>query len=248
LCIKIKPTDIEGISDINALGRPSCSPSQRNDYIRRKVGIEEIKYRHENLAGALESTLGVSLYEEGMMTIAKDCAGWDLNQADALRKITKLKGKDPGLVMKTETSFIEDCMKESKMSYKKAKEIWQKEIEPFGEYGFNKSLLTHELVSIIPAGGSEWVVKALGDVLPGSMIRSRDEASGEDIIVKITDKHDHGVLKMYEVELDGGEKVRCTMDHKFRVTTGEMLPLHQILKQDLEIVVSEEKQVSHQDD
>ena len=34
------------------------------------------------------------------MKIAKDCAGWDLNQADALRKITKLKGKDPDLVSK----------------------------------------------------------------------------------------------------------------------------------------------------
>jgi DNA polymerase-3 subunit alpha len=139
LCMKIKPTDIEGISDINALGRPSCSPSQRNDYIKRKLGIEDVKYRHANLEGALKKTYGVSLYEEGMMTIAKDCAGWDLNQADALRKITKLKGKDPGLVLKTESAFVADCMKVSKMSFRKAKEVWKKEIEPFGEYGFNKS-------------------------------------------------------------------------------------------------------------
>ena len=244
LCMRIKPHDIEGISDINALGRPSCSPDQRADYVKRNLGVEEISYRHPNLENALKKTFGVSLYEEGMMTIAKDCAGWDLNQADALRKITKLKGKDPQLVSKTENSFITDCMKKSGMSYKQAKEVWKKEIEPFGDYGFNKSLLISELVSIIPPESSEWVLTTIGEVLPGSMIRSRDEASGEDITVEITVKHDHGKLKIYEVELDTGEKVRCTMDHKFRVTTGEMLPLHQIIKQDLEIVVTAERQVN----
>ena len=139
LCMKIKPKDIEGISNINAIGRPSCSSSQRLDYINRLAGDEPITYRHPNLKNALEKTYGVSLYEEGMMTIAADCAGWDLNQADALRKITKLKGKNPGLVLRTETNFIKDCMKHSAMSYKKASQVWKEEIEPFGEYGFNKS-------------------------------------------------------------------------------------------------------------
>jgi len=139
LCQKIKPKDVRMISDINALGRPSCSAQDRKDYVRRRFGVEKVKYRDPSLAGALESTFGVSLYEEGMMRIAKDCAGWDLNQADALRKITKLKGKDKDLVLRTETSFIKDCMNVSGMKYKKAKEIWDFEIMPFGEYGFNLS-------------------------------------------------------------------------------------------------------------
>lgn len=139
LCLKIKPKSIEEISDINALGRPSCSPEQRKAYIKRKAGLEKTEYRHPALEGALKKTYGVSLYEEGMMTIAKDCAGWDLNQADALRKITKLKGKDPELVAKTEANFIKDSMSYSKMKYEEAAEVWEKEIEPFGSYGFNKS-------------------------------------------------------------------------------------------------------------
>jgi len=137
LCVKIKPKSIKEIADINALGRPSCSPAERNAFIRRKYNLDAVTYRHPNLKRALESTLGISLYEEGMMIIAKDCAGWDLNQADALRKITKLKGKDPELVKRTESSFVEDCMKHSGMTYRKAKEIWKEEIEPFGLYGFN---------------------------------------------------------------------------------------------------------------
>ena len=139
LCQKIKPKNVQMISDINALGRPSCSKEDRKNYVRRRFGYDNVSYRHPSLSGALEPTFGVSLYEEGMMKIAKDCAGWDLNQADALRKITKLKGKDPDLILRTETSFIKDCMDISGMSYKKAKEIWDFEIMPFGEYGFNFS-------------------------------------------------------------------------------------------------------------
>jgi len=139
LCQKIKPFNVSMISDINAMGRPSCSQKDRKDYIKRRFGKEESKFRHESLENALGDTFGVSLYEEGMMAIAKDCAGWDLNQADALRKITKLKGKDPELVMKTEANFLEDCVRKTDMSLRKAKDIWDNEIIPFGMYGFNKS-------------------------------------------------------------------------------------------------------------
>ena len=138
-CIRIKPKNIEEISAINALGRPSCLPAQRKAYMRRKVGLDPVTYRHPKLERALEKTYGISLYEESMMVIAQDCAGWDLNQADALRKITKLKGKDPDLVLRTEASFLKDCMEYSGMTYKEAKDIWDKEIIPFGKYGFNKS-------------------------------------------------------------------------------------------------------------
>jgi DNA polymerase-3 subunit alpha len=110
LCMKIKPKNIEEISAINALGRPSCPADQRATYINRKLGIEPVKYKHPSLERAQEKTYGITLYEEQMMVIAKDCAGWNLNQADNLRKITKLKGKDEDLVLKTEASFIKDCI------------------------------------------------------------------------------------------------------------------------------------------
>jgi len=139
LCMKIKPKNIEEISAINALGRPSCPADQRATYVNRKLGIEPVKYKHPSLERAQGKTYGITLYEEQMMVIAKDCAGWNLNQADNLRKITKLKGKDEDLVLKTEANFIKDCMEYSKMSYELARKIWKEEIEPFGSYGFNKS-------------------------------------------------------------------------------------------------------------
>jgi hypothetical protein len=80
--------------------------------------------------------------------------------------------------------------------------------------------------------------KPIGEVVPGDYVRSRDEITQKDIFIQVKDNHDHGVLRLVEVELETGEKVRCTLDHKFRtVETGEMLPLWQILKDDLSIVV-----------
>ena len=139
ICRKVKPKNVTMVSDINALGRPSCSPQDRRNYTKRRLGLEPSSFRHDSLKNALGDTYGVSLYEEGMMAIAKDCAGWDLNKADALRKITKLKGKDPELVLKTEANFLKDCMEKTGMRYEDALDIWNNEIIPFGKYGFNKS-------------------------------------------------------------------------------------------------------------
>ena len=87
----------------------------------------------------LEKTQGILLYEESAMYIAEDVAGWNLNQADALRKLSKLKGKDPELAAKTETDFIRDSMEHSNMAKEEAVNIWKRWIEPMSGYSFNKA-------------------------------------------------------------------------------------------------------------
>lgn len=139
LCQKIKPKNIEGISAINALGRPSCQPSVRKSYINRVLGEEDVTYEHPNLERALKKTYGIMLYEESAMFIAQDVAGWDLNDADNLRKITKLKGSNPKLVLDTKAKFIKDSMKFSNINYEFADYLWESYLAPLGAYGFNKS-------------------------------------------------------------------------------------------------------------
>lgn len=149
LCAKIKPTDVGTIAAINALGRPSCPPEQRQAYIKRRFGQDKVRYTHPSLENALKDTYGISLYEESMMSIARDCAGWDLNEADNLRKLTKLKGKDPELALKTEANFIKGCMDFSGMTYEQASEVWDREISSFSGYGFNKShAISYSIISV----------------------------------------------------------------------------------------------------
>jgi len=77
-------------------------------------------------------------------------------------------------------------------------------------------------------------------VQSGEYVRTRDEQNKQDVFVEVINKHDHGVLKLVEIELTSGEKVKCTMNHKFRVKeTGEMLPLWMIIESGLSIVVGE---------
>lgn len=238
LCRRIKPKNLEEISAINALGRPSCLPETREKYIKRALGIEPVEVDFQILKRALESTNGILLYEESALYIAQDCAGWDLNEADALRKLSKLKGKDPELALKTEMKFIEDTMNHSKLSYKDAKYIWDNYITVLQGYSFNKSLHFSELIRIIRNNQAQIV--QIKDIIPGDLVYSRDEKTKEDILTPVIENHYHGKLPVYEIELETGEKVSCTMNHKFRTKNGEMLPLWLILKENLDIVVSAE--------
>lgn len=70
-----------------ALIRPGPIQGQSvNPYLRRRRGEEEVTYPHELLRPALEKTLGVPLFQEQLMHIAVDIAGFDPAQADELRR------------------------------------------------------------------------------------------------------------------------------------------------------------------
>jgi DNA polymerase-3 subunit alpha len=55
-------------------------------YIRRKHGQEKIEYLHPKLEPILKNTYGIGVYQEQMMQIARDLAGFTLPEADTLRK------------------------------------------------------------------------------------------------------------------------------------------------------------------
>lgn len=139
LCKPIQPNSIEDIALINALGRPGVSKEERQEFIERKAGRKPIKYQHPLLASILKHTYGIKVYEEDMMHIAANIAGWDRSEADGLRKITKLKAKGADLAKKIEGKFITDVINYSKIPKSEAEMIWNDVILPFCKYGFNKS-------------------------------------------------------------------------------------------------------------
>lgn len=139
LCKKVKPNNISDIAVINALGRPSCSKEERQEYIDRRFGKKKVSYLHPSLEKVLSSTYGLCIMEEQLMGVAQDVAGWDLNKTDGLRKLTKLKGKNPKLALQLEVDFIKGMMDLHNVEYEFAKRIWDEIILPFAGYGFNKA-------------------------------------------------------------------------------------------------------------
>lgn len=238
LCKKVKPHCIEDISVINSLARPSAADI-RSAYVEVRDGRKPVYLLHDSLQRAFGPTLGFGLYEECLMYLAQDVAGWDLHDADKLRKLTKEKGKNPEKVKKWREEFIEGAVKNKGLSKEIATRVWDETIAQFGGYGFNRCLQYDCKIDTFTKTGKFINLKPIKDIQPGEFVRSRDEKTGEDIYIEVIGNHDHGELEVVEVELESGETVKCTMNHKFRtVETGEMLPLHQILKDGLSIVVS----------
>ena len=131
---KLKPTNLEDIAAVNALYRPG--PMEQIDtFIKRKHGQEVVKYPHPILESILQSTYGVMVYQEQVMQVTSQMAGFTLGQADILRRAI---GKKDGKVIETEKAhFIEGAI-EKGIDVASASEVYQY-IERFANYGFNRS-------------------------------------------------------------------------------------------------------------
>ena len=130
----LKSTEFEDIVAMVALYRPG--PMQFiPDYIERKHGRQRITYIIPQLEPILKNTQGIMIYQEQLMKLAQEIAGFTLGEADVLRKAVGKKIKE--LLDAQETKFIEGTVKKG-FDKKIAKELWQW-ILPFAAYGFNKS-------------------------------------------------------------------------------------------------------------
>ena len=131
---ELKPSKFEDIIAMVALYRPG--PMEFiPDFIARKHGLKEVKYLHPKLKPILENTYGIMVYQEQLMRIARDLAGFSLSEADVLRKAV---GKKIKKLLDEQKEKMIQGMIDHEIEPKIAKQIWQT-IEPFAQYGFNKS-------------------------------------------------------------------------------------------------------------
>ena len=106
-----------------------------NDYIAGKHKKRKIEYLHPKLKTILESTYGIAIYQEQIIKIAQDLAGFTFTEADVLRKAVGKKIK--GLLSEQEEKFIKGIINNG-IKKSVANEIWQW-ILPFAQYGFNRA-------------------------------------------------------------------------------------------------------------
>jgi DNA polymerase-3 subunit alpha len=131
---ELKPTVIEDIIAMVALYRPG--PMQFiESFIDRKRGREKISYAHPLLENALANTYGIPVYQEQVMQVSKDMAGFTGGEADTLRKA--MGKKIAKLMAEMRTKFIEGSVKNG-VEKATAESIFQ-QFEEFAAYGFNKS-------------------------------------------------------------------------------------------------------------
>ncbi len=131
---ELKPTCFSDISAMVALYRPG--PMEHiPKFIKSKQGLEPISYPHPALAKILEETYGVIVYQDQVLFIVREFAGYTLGQADIFRKAM---GKKIAEVMQKEKLNFVNGAKKLGYSEEIANTIYAL-IEPFAGYAFNKA-------------------------------------------------------------------------------------------------------------
>jgi DNA polymerase-3 subunit alpha len=131
---KLRPSSISDLVAMNALYRPG--PMEMiGDFIERKHGQQQITYVHPKMESILNETYGVIVYQEQVMKIANDIAGFSLAKADLMRRA--MGKKDKTLMAEMKKEFVEGAVALG-TARKLASDIFDL-IEKFASYGFNKS-------------------------------------------------------------------------------------------------------------
>lgn len=106
-------------------------------YIRRRNGIDPVTYEHPCMARALRKTLGVPLFQEQLMTLAVDCAGFTAGEADQLRRAMGSK-RSPERMRRLRDRFYDGMAQCHGITGTVADRIYEK-LEAFANYGFPES-------------------------------------------------------------------------------------------------------------
>jgi DNA-directed DNA polymerase III PolC len=194
---RLKPQRIEDIIAMVALYRPGPM-DLIEEFVNRKHGRAPIAYEHPLMEQHLQETYGIMVYQEQVMRLAADLAGFSLGEADTLRKA--MGKKDRELMATQREKFIAGC-KASKIETRKAERIWDL-IEKFAGYGFNKCLTADTQIEM--ADGSQ---KPITEVRAGDLVLTKDGP------YRARPVRPSGIRPVGRLRLANGMSVRCTPDH-----------------------------------
>jgi len=213
---RLKPDCFEDIIALVALFRPGPLQSGMVDnFIDRKHGREEIsypdaEYQHECLQEILEPTYGIILYQEQVMQIAQEMAGYSLGGADLLRRA--MGKKKPEEMAKQRGTFAEGA-KGNNIDPDLAMKIFDL-VEKFAGYGFNKS---HSAAYALVSYQTLWLkVHYPAEFMAAVMSADMDNT---DKIVTLVDECERMGIEILPPDLNAG-KYKFTVDSEGRIVYG----------------------------
>ncbi len=223
---ELKPSNLEDISSVLALYRPGpLDAGLIPKFINRKHGRERIQYEHEILKPILDETYGVLIFQEQIMKMAQDMAGYSLGQADLLRRA--MGKKKVSEMQKHEQMFVDGSAKNG-VPGKIAQDLFQQMVM-FAEYclSADTTLYTVEY-GWLPIG------RIVEEQIECHVLSVN--AHGHVYSQPIAQWHRRAWQEVFEYQLSTGEIIKATADHKFLTTDGEMRRIEDIYQQGLDLM------------
>lgn len=223
---KCKPHSIEDASAIIAAIRPGVLQATNTE----GVSMTEIYAKSKNgeitvenlpiLEPILNETAGVYLFQEQIMAIARDLAGFDGPQQNKLRK--GVGKKDAETLNSLKDEFVAGCIKQGIVDKQQAEFIFD-QFRESARYLFNKCLSPETIVETKDG------LKTINELTVGEFVLSPNG------YIEVLDIFNTGEKECYEITLESGKTITCTMDHKFLCEDNKVYTLETIISKNLKI-------------
>jgi len=225
---RIKPKNINELSDISALNRPGPLQAQLDEqYILNKNNGYPPDDLPSELAKVLEGSYWTLVYQEQVMAICSDLAGFTEKESDDIRRA--MGKKDAKVLNAYKEKFLKGISENGALSTSYSEDLWES-LVGFADYCLEGS------TRILTIENGPVSVREIVENKQKVTVLSVDQ---DDMIVaqEISQWHNNGHKDVYRYTLSNELEIICTEDHKFMTEDGEMKTIDDIYSNDLSISV-----------